>query len=123
MFAHVVLAVIPAQTDMFRLTRRLDTLKGYRWNYYVLSDSEWSGRCRMRLSPDVNAVSLLQASLKQAFADDGSQLHPVRVKVNGNAAALEVLLASCGWQLQQADDGEHLLLSGPAETGEVSRVT
>ena len=110
------------QTDMFRLTWGLDTLKGYRWGYYVLSDSEWSGRRRMRLSPDVNAVSLLQSSLKRAFAADGSQLHPVRVRVNGNVAALVALLSSCGWRLQQTDDGEHSLLAGPTEAGEVSRV-
>ncbi|EME7695696.1 DUF2913 family protein [Salmonella enterica] len=110
------------QTDMFRLTWGLDTLKGFRWGYYVLSDSEWSGRRRMRLSPDVNAVSLLQSSLERAFADDGRQLHPVRVKVNGNVAALEALLSSCGWRLQQADDGEYCLLADTTEAGEVSRV-
>ncbi|MEB6855242.1 DUF2913 family protein [Escherichia coli] len=113
---------ILGQTDMFRLTWGLDALKGYRWGYYVLYDSEWSGRHRMRLSPDVNAVSLLQSSLERAFADDGSQLHSVRVKVNGNAAALEALLNSSGWRLQQTDDGEHCLLAGPTEAGEVSRV-
>ena len=113
---------ILAQTDMFRLTWGLDTLKGYKWGYYVLSDSDWSGRRRMRISPDVNAVCLLQSSLERAFADDGSQLHPVRVKVNGNVAALDALLASCGCRLQQADDGEYCLLAGPAETGEASRV-
>lgn len=113
---------ILAQTDMFRLSWGLDTLKGYRWGYYVLSDSDWSGRRRMRLSPDVNAVSLLQSSLESAFADDGSQLHPVRVKVNGNVAALEALLASCGWRLQQEDDGEFCLMTDRSETGEVSRV-
>lgn len=110
------------QTDMFRLSWGLDTLKGYSWGYHVLSDTEWSGRRRIRLSPDVNAVSLLQSSLERAFANDGSQLHPVRVKVNGNAAALEALLTSCGWRLQQTDDGEHCLLAGPTEAGEVSRV-
>ncbi|EDQ9689815.1 DUF2913 family protein [Salmonella enterica subsp. enterica] len=113
---------ILAQTDMFRLTWGLDTLKGYRWGYYVLSDTEWAGRRRMRPGPDVNAVSLLQSSLARAFADDGSQLHPVRVRVNGNIAALEALLSSCGWRLQQADDGEHSLLAGTTEAGEVSRV-
>ncbi|ENF8269141.1 DUF2913 family protein [Salmonella enterica] len=110
------------QTDMFRLTWGGGELKGYRWGYYVLSDSEWSGRRRMRLRPDVNAVSLLQSSLKRVFAADGSQLHPVRVRVNGNAAALEELLNSCGWRLQQTDDGEHSLLAGTAETEVVSRV-
>lgn len=105
---------ILAQTDLFRLSWGLDTLKGYKWGYHVLSDSEWSGRRRMRLSPDVNAVSLLQSSLERAFADDGSQLHPVRVKVSGNVAALEALLTSCGWKLQQAGDGEHCLLAGAA---------
>ncbi|ECN9267099.1 DUF2913 family protein [Salmonella enterica subsp. enterica serovar Typhimurium] len=105
---------ILAQTDMFRLTWGLEILKGYRWGYHVLSDSDWSGRRRMRISPDVNAVSLLQSSLERAFAEDGSQLRPVRVKVNGNVAALEALLTSCGWQLQQADDGEHCLLADTA---------
>ncbi|EAA2307160.1 DUF2913 family protein [Salmonella enterica subsp. enterica] len=105
---------ILAQTDMFRLTWGLDTLKGYRWCYHILSDSEWSGQRRMHLSPDVNAVSLLRSSLNRAFADDGSQVYPVRVRVNGNIAALEALLTSCGWQLQQADDGEHCLLAGTA---------
>lgn len=37
---------ILAQTDMFRLSWGLETLKGYKWGYYVLSDSEWSGRRR-----------------------------------------------------------------------------
>ncbi|EGO3302085.1 DUF2913 family protein [Salmonella enterica] len=110
------------QTDMFRLTWALDTLKGYSWGYHVLSDTEWSGRRRIRLSPDVNALSILQSSLARAFADDGSLLHPVRVKVNGNAAALEALLSSCGWRLQQTDDGEHSLLAGAAESEVVSRV-
>lgn len=105
---------ILTQTDLFRLSWGLDTLKGYKWGYHVLSDSEWSGRRRMRLSPDVNAVSLLQSSLERAFADDGSQLHPVRVKVNGNVAALEALLTSCGWRLQQTDGGRHWLLAGAA---------
>ncbi|EBC6662846.1 DUF2913 family protein [Salmonella enterica] len=113
---------ILAQTDLFRLTWGLDTLKGYRWGYYVLSDTEWSGRRRKRLSPDVNAVSLLQSSLERAFADDGSQLHPVRVRGNSNVAALEALLSSCGWRLHQADDGEHCLLADTTEAGEVSRV-
>ncbi|EAO6613333.1 DUF2913 family protein [Salmonella enterica] len=109
---------ILTQTDLFRLSWGLDTLKGYKWGYHVLSDSEWSGRRRMRLSPDVNAVSLLQSSLERAFADDGSQLHPVRVKVNGNVAALEALLTSCGWRLQQTDGGEHWLLAGAARPPE-----
>lgn len=106
---------ILAQTDLFRLSWGLDTLKGYN---HVLSDSEWSGRRRMRLSPDVNAVSLLQSSLERAFADDGSQLHPVRVKVNGNVAALEALLTSCGWRLQLDEGGEHWLLADAARPPE-----
>ncbi|HGP1599996.1 TPA: DUF2913 family protein [Salmonella enterica] len=109
---------ILAQTDMFRLTWGLDTLKGYRWSYHLLSDSEWSGQRRMRLSPDVNAVSLLRSSLNRAFADDGSQVYPVRVRVNGNVAALDALLTSCGWQLQQAGDGEYCLLAGAARLPE-----
>lgn len=68
----------------------------------------------VRSAQDINAVSLLQSSLERAFAEDGSQLHPVRVKVNGNVAALEALLASCGWRLQLTDDGEHCLLAGAA---------
>lgn len=109
---------ILAQTDLFRLSWGLDTLKGYKWSRHILSDSEWSGRRRMRLSPDVNAISFLQSSLERAFADDGSQLHPVMVKVNGNVAALEALLASCGWQLQQTDSGEHCLLAGATRQSE-----
>lgn len=54
---------------MFRLSWELNTLKGYKWGYYVSSDSEWSGRRRMRVSPDVNAVSLLESSLERAFGD------------------------------------------------------
>ncbi|ELE6317845.1 hypothetical protein RMP33_002005 [Salmonella enterica] len=43
----------------------------------------------MCLSPDINALCILQFSRERAFADDGSQLHPVRVKVNANVSAQE----------------------------------
>ncbi|QMR43080.1 DUF2913 family protein [Klebsiella aerogenes] len=97
------------QPDLYRLTHALETAREYHWVYHVLSDEQWQGRRRVRLNPEVNGVCVLKSSLDAAFDDNGKQCAPVRVRITGQVAGLQSLLASCGWKAS-LEDGDHYRL-------------
>ncbi|EBQ8600499.1 DUF2913 family protein [Salmonella enterica] len=110
---------IMEQTELFRLTRGLETARSQQWVYHVLSDQEWLRLHRLSINPDVCAVYIPQSALEKAFSDEGKQISPVLVRITGNAAAFGVLLASCGWQVQPSEEPGVLflmaVLAGPED--------
>lgn len=92
------------QSDLFRLTYALELAKRYDWVYYVLSDSEWSGRRQIQPSTSVNSICLLKSALDIGFNDDGIQVKPVAARIGGRADGLNALLKSCGWEAVSNDE-------------------
>ncbi|MGE0969538.1 hypothetical protein ACQFN5_06085 [Klebsiella sp. WOUb02] len=68
------------------------------WQYWLLSDREWSGRHAVALSEAVNAVYLLKTNLDAVFDKDGNQTGPVMARITGSVEGMVALLKSCGWQ-------------------------
>ena len=50
-----------------------------------------------------------KSALEKAFSEEGTQTAPVLVRITGNVEAFDVLLTSCGWQIQPQET-EILLL-------------
>ncbi|ECQ9991340.1 DUF2913 family protein [Salmonella enterica] len=101
---------IMEQTELFRLTWGLETAKSQQWVYHVLSDTEWLRLRRQSLNPDVCAVYIPKSALKKAFSDEGKQTAPVPVRITGNAEAFDMLLTTCGWQIQSSPEPDILFL-------------
>ncbi|HFZ8416059.1 TPA: DUF2913 family protein [Salmonella enterica subsp. enterica serovar Aberdeen] len=101
---------IMEQTEMFRLTWGFEATCSQQWVYYVLSDTEWLRLRRLRINPDVCAVYLPKSSLEKAFSDEGKQISPVPVRITGNVEAFDMLLTSCGWQVQSSPEPDILFL-------------
>ncbi|WP_414476794.1 DUF2913 family protein, partial [Klebsiella pneumoniae] len=86
------------QSDLFRLTYAMETAKENRRVYRLLSDSEWQGRNKLKLDPELNGIYLLKASLNTGFDGEGNQTGPLKVKITGNVAGLMIFLDTCDWQ-------------------------
>lgn len=60
-----------------------------------------------------------KSALEKAFSDEGKQTAPVPARITGNVAAFDVLLASCGWQVQPSEEPGVLflmaVLAGPED--------
>lgn len=97
------------QNDLFRLQHALHAVKLTGWVYMVLSETEWSGRNRIRLSPSVSGIYINRAALDNGFDEGGKQRLPLPARITGNLAGLDVLLKRSGWHRELANDDDTLL--------------
>ncbi len=86
------------QSDLFRLTYAVESSREAGWQYWLLSDREWSGRPAVVLSEAVNAVYLLKTNLDAVFDKDGNQTGSVMARITGNVEGMVELLTTFGWQ-------------------------
>lgn len=96
------------QNDLFRLTYAMDTARENQWIYRLLTDSEWQGRNKIRLNPDVNGICLLRRSLDSGFDEEGQQKGPLVARITGNADELNALLQMCNWAAKSDGDNWQL---------------
>lgn len=77
-------APVKTQSDLFRLTYAIEALKSVGWRNISLPDSEWrTDRLINEFSHDDAVMLVRKSALHQAFAEDGSQHHPVDFLVKG----------------------------------------
>lgn len=103
-----------AQNDLFRLTYAMELAREHDWVYHVLSDKDW---LRLKPTPSVNSICLLNSALDIAFQDDGTQVTPLPVKIQGRKDGLGALLQTCGWKMSGHDDDLTLMSLSPVASG------
>jgi len=86
------------QDDLFRLTCSLERAKNASWQYYLLSDREWSGRHAVKNRAAAKAIYISRTSLDAAFDNSGHQIHPLMAQITGQPNSMCDLLYACGWQ-------------------------
>ncbi|KGT88765.1 hypothetical protein NG99_21025 [Erwinia typographi] len=99
---------LKAQNDLFRLQHALHAVKLTGWDYRVLSESEWSGRRALKISPAVAGIYLKKSALENGFSLEGVQISPLPVRINGNLSALDTLLERAGWYRVSVPDEPQL---------------
>lgn len=102
------------QSDLFRLTYVIESLKMAGWSNHVLSDDEWSASS---LSDSVGTgftVLLLEENLHASFDEDGTQIMPVEIRLQGPMVGVVTLLSEQRYYsyTEVGDTGwQHLLVS------------
>lgn len=81
------------QTDLFRLTFALETIREQGWCWRILSDRKWEGRNVVVPNGDAGSFYLSRSRLEAAFDYQGRLLHPL----TGDVSALAALLRNAGW--------------------------
>jgi hypothetical protein len=99
------------QSDLFRLTYAMELIMQYDWIYHLIDDKHWDGRNKIRLNPKVNAICLLKSALDIGFGPDGSQIHPLPVRIAGRVDSLDTLLNTCDWGILEQENEFKLIVS------------
>ena len=84
---------VSVQTDLFRLTFALETIREQGWCWRILSDRKWEGRNVVVPNGDAGSFYLSRSRLEAAFDYQGRLLHPL----TGDVSALAALLRNAGW--------------------------
>lgn len=106
---HAGSGSLKEQNDLYRLQHALHAVKLTGWVYMVLSESEWSGRNSIKLSPTVSGVYLNRAALKNGFDGEGEQRFPLPARITGNLTGLDVLLKRSGWCREPVNGDDTML--------------
>ncbi|WP_447516794.1 hypothetical protein, partial [Escherichia coli] len=68
---------VSVQTDLFRLTFALETIREQGWCWRILSDRKWEGRNVVVPNGDAGSFYLSRSRLEAAFDYQGRLLHPL----------------------------------------------
>lgn len=103
-------APLANQSDLFRLTYVIESLKMVGWHNAVLSEEEWSAS----VPPDDAgfALMLLEVNLHASFNEGGTQVTPVEMRLHGPIAEVVTLLSEQRYfsYIEVADTGWQRLL-------------
>lgn len=94
------------QNDLYRLQHACSAVSLGGWIYRVLSDTEWDGRNKLRLSASASGLYLNKRSLDSGFDERGCQVAPLEVRITGDLTAFDVLLSRSGWYRTQIEEDE-----------------
>lgn len=93
---------LAGQSDLFRFTWLIETLKTMNWRDYLLSASEWSEGTLY--SDTVQAVYTPKAALHPSFSDSGALLQPLPLRFTGDVSGLSALFSDCCLRAERQPD-------------------
>ncbi|WP_387691517.1 DUF2913 family protein [Photorhabdus sp. RM71S] len=78
------------QSDLFRLTYAIESLKNDGWYSYTVSPGDWKKRWKAPHSP---ALYMDKNALNEAFNYEGKQLKPVPIRVDGDHESVTIMFS------------------------------
>ena len=98
---------LTSQSELFKFTCMIDTLRTMGWQDYLLSDVDW--RNGWTAGATVSGIYTQKSSLHSSFSQQGDLLTDMDVRVTGDASGLQALFEQCGLKTE--------CLQGTAEYG------
>ncbi|WP_447887248.1 DUF2913 family protein [Serratia fonticola] len=94
--------VLAQQSDLFRLTYCLETLKTMGWQNELVTQEAWTQG--MRANASIRAVYAVKTLLESSYSDAGELLTPMALRFAGDISAVPELLEQCHLPYQRAPD-------------------
>ena len=82
---------INKQSDLFRLTYAIEQLKNKGWQSHTLSAGDWK---KGWVAPSEPAIYMELPALEAAYNDEGKQLKPLPIRVEGDLEYATNILTS-----------------------------
>lgn len=92
---------LTSQSDLFRFTYAVETLKNMGWDDHLVSDVEW--KTEQAGSTLISAIFTRKTALKTCF-DDGQLIQPLILRMTGDVSGVPALFAQCALKVEQRDD-------------------
>ncbi|MBB1585076.1 DUF2913 family protein [Serratia sp. OS31] len=93
---------LTSQSDLFRFTYAVETLKNMGWDDNLVSDVEW--KTAQAGSMLVSAVFTRKTALKTCFDDRQMLIQPLILRMTGDVSGVSALFAQCALTVKQCDD-------------------
>ena len=93
---------LASQSDLFRFTYAVETLKNMGWDDHLVSDIEW--KTAQAGSTLVSAVFTRKTALKTSFDDRQMLIQPLILRMTGDISGVPALFAQCALTVEQRDD-------------------
>ena len=90
------------QSNLFRFTYAVETLKNMGWDDHLVSDVEW--KMLQAGSTQVSAVYTRKTALKTCFDDKQTLTQPLILRMTGDVSGVPALFVQCGLSVESKDD-------------------
>ena len=107
---------VKQQSDLFRLTYAIETLKTQGWINAAITDGEWDIPALLTEYDDVSALLVKKSDLMQHFADDGQLIGAIEFAVKGQFQVVSDAFntQNLHHSLPEPDSGEVIMILEPA---------
>ncbi|MGL5424630.1 MAG: DUF2913 family protein [Serratia fonticola] len=94
--------VLAQQSDMFRMTYCLETLKTMGWRNDLVTEKEWAQG--FKANARTNTIYIIKTLLEKSYSDAGELLTPMALCFSGDISAVPELLEQCHLPYQRTPD-------------------
>lgn len=93
---------LASQSDLFRFTYAVETLKSMGWDDHLVSDHEWN--TALAGSAQISALYTRKQALSSCFDDKQTLIKPLVLRFTGDISGVPALFAQCVLTVAQQDD-------------------
>lgn len=93
---------LASQSDLFRFTYAVETLKSMGWDDHLVSDHEWN--TAQAGSPQISALYTRKQALSSCFDDKQTLIKPLVLRFTGDISGVPALFGQCALTVAQQDD-------------------